>query len=189
MLNIVLFGPPGAGKGTQSERLIERYGLIHLSTGDIFRYHLKNETELGKLARTFMDQGHLVPDEVTIDMLKNEVLKQHDPKGFIFDGFPRTEAQAQALDNLLSGHQLAINHMIALEVSEEELTQRLLERGKTSGRPDDQNEELIRKRVQEYGEKTAPVAGYYAAQHKFSGINGIGEIEEIFSQILSIIEE
>ena len=188
MKNIILFGKPGAGKGTQAVFLRDHFNLIHISTGDVFRYNIKNQTPLGVMAKQYMDKGDLVPDEVTIQMLESEVDKQPDAAGFIFDGFPRTEAQAQALDNLLAGHQLAINHMIALEVSEEELTQRLLERGKTSGRPDDQNEELIRKRVQEYGEKTAPVAGYYTAQHKFSGINGIGEIEEIFSQILAIIE-
>ena len=188
MLNLVLFGPPGAGKGTQSAKLIAKYGLIHLSTGDLLRAEISAGTTLGLEAKKLMDQGILVPDAVVIGMIENKLNENMDAAGFIFDGFPRTEAQAQALDNLLSGHQLAINHMIALEVSEEELTQRLLERGKTSGRPDDQNEELIRKRVQEYGEKTAPVAGHYAAQNKFSGINGIGEIEEIFTQILAIIE-
>lgn len=188
MLNLVLFGPPGAGKGTQSAKLIEKYGLIHLSTGDLLRAEISAGTTLGLEAKKLMDQGILVPDAVVIGMIENKLKENKEAAGFIFDGFPRTEAQAQALDHLLVGHQLAIHHMIALEVSEEELTQRLLERGKTSGRPDDQNEELIRKRVQEYAEKTAPVAGYYAAQHKFSGINGIGEIEEIFSQILSIIE-
>jgi adenylate kinase len=188
MLNLVLFGPPGAGKGTQSAKLIAKYGLIHLSTGDLLRAEISAGTTLGLEAKKLMDQGILVPDAVVIGMIENKLNENKEAAGFIFDGFPRTEAQAQALDNLLAGHQLAINHMIALEVSEEELTQRLLERGKTSGRPDDQNEELIRKRVQEYGEKTAPVAGYYAAQNKFSGINGIGEIEEIFSQIIAIIE-
>lgn len=188
MLNLVLFGPPGAGKGTQSAKLIAKYGLIHLSTGDLLRAEISAGTTLGLEAKKLMDQGILVPDAVVIGMIENKLNENKAAAGFIFDGFPRTEAQAQALDNLLAGHQLAINHMIALEVNEEELTQRLLERGKTSGRPDDQNEELIRKRVQEYGEKTAPVAGYYAAQNKFSGINGIGEIEGIFSQILAIIE-
>ena len=188
MLNLVLFGPPGAGKGTQSAKLIAKYGLIHLSTGDLLRAEISAGTTLGLEAKKLMDQGILVPDAVVIGMIENKLNENKEAAGFIFDGFPRTEAQAQALDDLLSGHQLAINHMIALEVSEEELTQRLLERGKTSGRPDDQNEELIRKRVQEYGEKTAPVAGYYAAQNKFSGINGIGEIEDIFSQIIAIIE-
>ena len=188
MLNLVLFGPPGAGKGTQSAKLIAKYGLIHLSTGDLLRAEITAGTTLGLEAKKLMDQGILVPDAVVIGMIENKLNENKAAAGFIFDGFPRTEAQAQALDNLLAGHQLAINHMIALEVNEEELTQRLLERGKTSGRPDDQNEELIRKRVQEYGEKTAPVAGYYAAQNKFSGINGIGEIEGIFSQILAIIE-
>ena len=188
MFNLILFGPPGSGKGTQSEKLIAKYGLNHLSTGDLLRSEIAAKTPLGLEAKNIMDKGQLVPDEVVIGMISSALDANPTAKGFLFDGFPRTEAQAQALDNLLAGHQLAINHMIALEVSEEELTQRLLERGKTSGRPDDQNEELIRKRVQEYGEKTAPVAGYYAAQHKFSGINGIGEIEDIFSQIIAIIE-
>jgi adenylate kinase len=188
MLNIVLFGPPGAGKGTQSERLIERYGLIHLSTGDIFRYHLKNETELGKLARTFMDQGHLVPDEVTIDMLKNEVLKQHDPKGFIFDGFPRTNPQANALDALLETLNTAITVMLGLEVAEEELKARLTTRAISSGRSDDADPEIIANRIAVYNRETAPVKDYYAAQHKYIAIDGIGTIDSITERLFSAID-
>ncbi|AWL09889.1 Adenylate kinase [Aquirufa nivalisilvae] len=188
MLNLVLFGPPGAGKGTQSAKLIDKYGLIHLSTGDLLRAEITAGTSLGLEAKKLMDQGILVPDSVVIGMIENKLNENKGAAGFIFDGFPRTVAQAEALDTLLEGHQLSIKHMISLEVNQEELTQRLLERGKTSGRPDDQNEELIRKRVQEYGEKTAPVAGHYASQGKFQGINGIGEIEEIFGQIVRIIE-
>jgi adenylate kinase len=188
MLNIVLFGPPGAGKGTQSERLIERYGLIHLSTGDIFRYHLKNETELGKLARTFMDQGHLVPDEVTIDMLKNEVLKQHDPKGFIFDGFPRTNPQANALDALLETLNTAITVMLGLEVAEEELKARLTTRAISSGRADDADPEIIANRIAVYNRETAPVKDYYAAQHKYIAIDGIGTIDSITERLFSAID-
>jgi adenylate kinase len=188
MLNIVLFGPPGAGKGTQSERLIERYGLIHLSTGDIFRYHLKNETELGKLARTFMDQGHLVPDEVTIDMLKNEVLKQHDPKGFIFDGFPRTNPQADALDTLLKELNTSITVMLGLEVAEEELKARLTTRAISSGRADDADPEIIANRIAVYNRETAPVKDYYAAQHKYIAIAGIGTIDSITERLFSAID-
>ena len=143
MLNIVLFGPPGAGKGTQSERLIEKYGLVHLSTGDLFRYHLKNETELGKMAKTYMDQGHLVPDEVTINMLKAAVLEQAEPNGFIFDGFPRTDPQAHALDQLLTELHTQITIMLGLEVEEEELKTRLKQRALSSGRSDDADPEII----------------------------------------------
>ena len=188
MLNLVLFGPPGAGKGTQSSKIIDKFGLIHLSTGDLLRAEITAGTTLGLEAKKLMDQGILVPDAVVIGMIENKLNENKAAAGFIFDGFPRTVAQAEALDSLLASHQLSITQMIALEVAEEELTQRLLERGQSSGRPDDQNETLIRKRVQEYMEKTAPVAGYYANQGKFKGINGVGEIEVIFGQIISIIE-
>lgn len=188
MLNIVLFGPPGAGKGTQSERLIERYGLIHLSTGDIFRYHLKNETELGKLARTFMDQGHLVPDEVTINMLKDEVLKQTDPKGFIFDGFPRTNPQAHALDTLLKELNTSITVMLGLEVEEEELKARLTNRALSSGRTDDADPEIIANRIAVYNRETAPVKEFYAAQDKYMAIDGIGTIDSITERLYSAID-
>jgi len=188
MLNIVLFGPPGAGKGTQSQKLIDTYNLIHLSTGDLLRSEIAAGTELGLRAKTLMDQGLLVPDEVVIGMIDSKLKENKQAGGFIFDGFPRTVPQANGLDNLLQENNTAISCMIALEVSEEELTKRLLIRGQTSGRPDDQDEALVRKRVQEYNTKTAPVADFYAQQGKFHGVNGIGEIDEIFNQICQIID-
>ncbi|MDQ4141581.1 MAG: adenylate kinase [Bacteroidota bacterium] len=188
MLNIVLFGPPGAGKGTQSQKLIDTYHLIHLSTGDLLRSEIAAGTELGLRAKELMDQGVLVPDEVVIGMIDTKLKENKNAAGFIFDGFPRTVPQAESLDTLLEQNGTAISGMIALEVNEEELTKRLLLRGQTSGRPDDQNEELVRKRVQEYNTKTAPVAGYYAKQGKYNAINGIGEIEEIFAEICEIID-
>lgn len=188
MLNIVLFGPPGAGKGTQSERLIEKYGLVHLSTGDIFRFHLKNETELGKLARTFMDQGHLVPDEVTITMLKEEVLKHQDPKGFIFDGFPRTNPQAHALDKLLTELNTNITVMLGLEVEENELKERLKNRAISSGRADDADPEIIANRIAVYNRETAPVKDFYSAQNKYVAINGIGSIDSITERLYTAID-
>ena len=187
-MNIILFGPPGAGKGTQSERLIEQYGLVHLSTGDIFRFHLKNETELGKLAKTFMDQGHLVPDEVTINMLKGEVLKQKEPKGFIFDGFPRTTPQASALDTLLAELGTEITVMLGLEVEEEELKVRLKQRALSSGRADDADPEIIANRIAVYNRETAPVKNYYEAQDKYVAIDGIGSIDSITSRLFSAID-
>lgn len=183
MLNIVLFGPPGAGKGTQSEKLIDKYQLVHLSTGDIFRSNIKGATELGTLAKSYMDKGQLVPDEVTIRMLESEVNKHPNAKGFIFDGFPRTKAQAEALDNLLKSKNTSITMMLALEVEEAELKKRLLLRGKDSGRPDDQNPEIIQKRIDVYNNETSPVKDYYTSQNKYKGINGIGEIEEIFNAL------
>ncbi|WP_242916358.1 adenylate kinase [Pontibacter liquoris] len=188
MLNIVLFGPPGAGKGTQSQKLIDKYNLIHLSTGDLLRSEIAAGTALGLEAKNLMDSGLLVPDEVVIGMIENKVKEHRQAAGFIFDGFPRTVPQAQGLDKLLQEHGTAISCMIALRVDDEELTKRLLLRGKTSGRPDDQNEELIRKRVQEYNTKTAPVADYYAGQGKFCTVEGIGEIEEIFNNLCQQID-
>lgn len=188
MLNIVLFGPPGAGKGTQSEHLIERYGLVHLSTGDIFRANIKGETELGKLAKSFMEKGELVPDAVTISMLEAEVNKHSDPKGFIFDGFPRTSAQAIALDEFLTSKNTSITCMLALEVEEEELKARLLNRAKTSGRPDDADPAIIQNRIDVYNRETAPVAEYYKAKGKYRGINGIGSIEDISNRLSESIE-
>lgn len=189
MLNIVLFGPPGAGKGTQSEKLIEKFELIHLSTGDIFRANIKGETDLGKLAKSYMDKGELVPDSVTISMLESEVNKYEQPKGFIFDGFPRTSAQANALDQFLNSKQTEITCMLALEVEESELRARLLNRAKTSGRPDDANPEIIQNRIDVYNRETAPVADYYKAQHKYKGIPGVGSIEEISERLFAAIEQ
>ncbi len=183
MLNIVLFGPPGAGKGTQSTKLIEKYHLIHLSTGDIFRANIKGETELGKLAKSYIDNGKLVPDEVTIKMLQSEYEKHPEANGFIFDGFPRTQAQAEALDAFLLSKNTSISLMLALEVVEEELRKRLLLRGVDSGRADDQNPEVIQQRINVYNAETMPVKDYYTAQGKYKGINGIGEIEDIFKSL------
>jgi adenylate kinase len=187
MLNIVLFGPPGAGKGTQSAKLIDAYGLVHLSTGDIFRANIKGGTELGNLAKSYIDKGQLVPDEVTIGMLAGEVNNNPNAKGFIFDGFPRTQAQAQALDNLLESKGTSITMMLALEVEEEELRKRLLLRGKDSGRADDQDPTIIQKRIDVYNGETMPVKDYYTAQGKYKGINGIGEIETIFKDLCDAI--
>ena len=188
MNNIVLFGPPGAGKGTQSENIIEKYGLKHISTGDLFRKHLGEGTELGKKAQSYMDNGHLVPDEVVIGMVDDFLNANTDAKGFIFDGFPRTVAQAEALDVLLDNHDTKINCMVMLDVPQEELKRRLLERGKTSGRADDQNEEKINTRIQEYLNKTLPVAAFYEGQGKMAKINGVGTIEGIFEDITSEID-
>ncbi len=188
MVNIVLFGPPGAGKGTQSENIIEKYGLNHISTGDLFRKHLGEGTELGKLAQSYMDNGKLVPDEVVIGMVDDHIENQKGAAGFIFDGFPRTVAQAEALDKLLDKRSTAISCMVMLDVPQDELKRRLLERGKTSGRTDDQNEEKINIRIQEYLNKTVPVAEFYAGQSKDCKIDGVGTIDEIFANISSALD-
>jgi len=187
MLNLVLFGPPGAGKGTQSQLLIGKYQLIHLSTGDLLRSEISQGTELGLEAKKLMDQGILVPDEVVIGMISHKLDANKDAKGFIFDGFPRTVAQAEALDKLLESKNAPISGMIALEVNDDELEHRLLLRGKESGRPDDANPEVIRKRIKEYNDKTAPVAGFYKNQNKFKSVNGIGTIDEIFDAITAVV--
>jgi adenylate kinase len=183
MLNIVLFGPPGAGKGTQSEKLIEKYGLVHLSTGDILRSEIARGTTLGMEAKQIMDRGDLVSDDIVIGMIEAKLDANPNANGFIFDGFPRTQAQAVALDDLLQKKGTAISAMLALEVDNEELVKRLLLRGKDSGRPDDANEEVIRNRVNEYNNKTLPLKKYYSEQAKFHSINGIGSIESIFNQL------
>jgi adenylate kinase len=187
MINIVLFGKPGAGKGTQAAFLKEEYNLEHISTGDVFRDNIKDGTELGKLAQSYMDKGELVPDSVTIKMLRDEVDKNPGAGGFVFDGFPRTTAQAQALDELMESKDMQINATIALEADDEILIQRILERGKDSGRSDDQDTESIRNRFDEYNEKTAPLRQYYEEQGKFHVVNGIGKISEITKRLHSVI--
>jgi adenylate kinase len=189
MLNLVLFGPPGAGKGTQSEKLLEHYGLTHLSTGDVFRYNIKNETELGLRAKSYIDQGELVPDEVTINMVKDFIAKHIDSTdGFIFDGFPRTVEQGKALDHMLSEMNTGIDLMVALEVDEDELVRRLLERGKVSGRADDQSEDTIRNRFAEYNAKTAPLKEFYTEQGKYHSVKGMGSVEDIFNRLVRTID-
>lgn len=188
MINLVLFGKPGAGKGTQAGYLKEKYNLKHISTGDVFRYNIKNGTALGKLAKSYIDNGDLVPDEVTIKMLQDEVDKNPEAAGFIFDGFPRTTAQAEALDNFLESKDMQINATIALEADDEILIQRLLERGKESGRSDDQDESKIRNRFDEYNQKTAPLRDYYQGQDKFHAVNGIGTISEITERLSAVID-
>jgi len=187
MLNIVLFGPPGAGKGTQSENLISKYGLVHLSTGDILRSEIARGTNLGKKAKEIMDRGELVGDEIVIGMIESKLDENPHAKGFIFDGFPRTAGQAVALDDLLQKKGTGISGMLALEVDDEELTKRLLLRGKDSGRPDDRDETVIRRRIQEYNNKTLPLKNYYSEQGKFHSINGIGTIDEIFKSLVERI--
>lgn len=188
MINLVLFGKPGAGKGTQAEFLKSAYNLVHISTGDVFRYNMKNGTELGTLAKSYIDKGDLVPDEVTIKMLEGEVLKNPEANGFIFDGFPRTTAQAEALDAFLDSKDMKINATIALEANDEVLIQRILERGKVSGRADDQDETKIRNRFEEYNQKTAPLISYYQEKQKLYTVNGIGAIAEITQRIKKVID-
>jgi adenylate kinase len=188
MINIILFGPPGSGKGTQAAKIIEKYALVHISTGDLFRYEMSNDTPLGQQAKAYMAKGELVPDSVTIGMLRNKVDSHPDAKGFIFDGFPRTIPQAQALDGLLSEKDSSIHALIALEVKDEEIVERIKKRGVTSGRTDDTNESIVRNRIEVYKNETTPVFDYYKRQHKSFSINGIGEIDEIFGAISATID-
>jgi len=188
MFNLILFGPPGAGKGTQSEKLLEKYSLVHISTGDLLRAERKSGTELGNKANEFISKGELVPDEVVIGMVRNFMKERSDMAGFIFDGFPRTIPQAKALDQLLTEFNAQINCVLGLEVEEDELVKRLLLRGETSGRVDDQNEETIRNRFQEYQNKTLPIQKHYDAQNKYHGVQGVGEIDQIFNALCQHID-
>jgi Adenylate kinase and related kinases len=188
MFNLILFGPPGSGKGTQSEKLIEKYGWIHLSTGDLLRKEIANQTKLGLEAKSLMDKGMLVPDAVVVGMIDSALTANPQAKGFLFDGFPRTVAQADALDKLLAGKNSEITAVLALEVGQEELVKRLLNRGKTSGRSDDTNEEVIRARIIEYENKTAAVADHYAKKGKVAKVKGEGSIDDIFHQLCKEID-
>jgi adenylate kinase len=187
MLNIVLFGPPGSGKGTQSEKLIKKYKLVHLSTGDLLRNEIANKTELGMKAKSIMDKGELVSDEIVIGMIRNKITSNKNARGFIFDGFPRTDKQAVALDELLSESEIPINLMITLEVDKEELIKRLLKRGEETGRADD-NLQTIENRINVYIRQTSPVIDFYKKQGKYHPVHGIGSIEEIFSRIVREIQ-
>jgi len=189
MLNLILFGPPGSGKGTQAEKLIEKYGILHISTGDLFRYEMGNNTPLGLKAKEYMSKGELVPDEVTIGMLKNKVDANPDVSGIIFDGFPRTIPQAEALDVFLAEKGTEITALVALDVPDEELVKRLLKRGQSSGRADDSNEEVVRTRISVYKSETAQVFDYYNAKSKSKLIPGVGTIEEIFERLTNAIDE
>ena len=189
MFNIILFGPPGSGKGTQSERIVDKYGLIHLSTGNLLRHEISEKTPLGLEAKSLMDKGQLVPDEVVIGMIDTCLEKHADSKGFLFDGFPRTVAQAEALDKLLALRKTSICKVLALEVSEEELVKRLIKRGETSGRSDDTDETIIRKRYTIYKNDTEPVAEYYKEQEKLERIKGEGSVDDIFMALSTCIDK
>jgi adenylate kinase len=188
MFNLILFGPPGSGKGTQSEKLIAEYNLKHLSTGDLLRSEIAGKTPLGLEAKKFMDKGQLVPDEVVIGMISSALDANHNVVGFLFDGFPRTSKQAEALDNLLKLKDLSINVMLALDVTEEELVKRLVKRGETSGRPDDNNEQVIRTRIHEYNKKTSAVADHYKKANKVILVKGEGSVDKIFSSLTKEID-
>ena len=189
MFNLILFGPPGSGKGTQSEKLVEKYGLIHLSTGNLLREEIAAKTPLGLEAKGFMDKGQLVPDEVVIGMIDSSLEHHKEAKGFLFDGFPRTVAQANALDKLLELKKTNIATVLALDVNEEELIKRLLNRGKTSGRSDDVDESVIRKRLTVYNNETSPVAEHYKRAKKFQLVKGVGTVDEIFSALSEAINK
>lgn len=188
MINLILFGPPGSGKGTQAAHLVDKYKLLHISTGDLFRYEMGNDTPLGKEAKRYIEKGELVPDSVTIGMLRNKVEANPDVPGYIFDGFPRTTAQATALDELLQEKGQSVSKLLMLEVTDEEIITRLLARGKTSGRADDQDESIISNRIAVYRSETSPVYDYYAKQNKAVKVNGIGSIEEIFGRLSAEID-
>lgn len=189
MFNLILFGPPGSGKGTQSDKLVEKYGLIHLSTGNLLREEIAHKTPLGIEAKKFMDKGQLVPDEVVIGMIDSSLEHHKGAKGFLFDGFPRTVAQAHALDKLLELKKTSIHSVLALEVNDEELIKRLLNRGKTSGRSDDTDEAVIRKRLAVYNNETAPVAEHYKKAKKFQAVKGQGTVDDIFSWLSEAIDK
>lgn len=188
MLNIILFGPPGSGKGTQAAYLVEKYKLLHISTGDLFRYEMGNDTELGLLAKSYISKGELVPDKVTIGMLKNKVDANPDVSGYIFDGFPRNIYQSEALDEILKEKGSDVHLLLQLDVGDEEIVKRILNRGKTSGRSDDNDEGIIRNRIQVYNEETAPVYDYYDRAGKSVRINGIGSLEEISNRLSAAID-
>ena len=188
MINLILFGKPGSGKGTQAEFIKKKYDLIHISTGDVFRYNISKQTDLGLLAKSYMEKGDLVPDNVTIQMLEAEVNKTPNAKGFIFDGFPRTTLQAEMLDKFLNSKNLSISMIIALEVDENILIDRLINRGKASGRADDQDRSKIQNRFEEYNTKTSTLINYYKSQNKFFEIEGIGEIDEISQRLFNVID-
>lgn len=189
MINIILFGPPGSGKGTQATKIAEKYNLLHISTGDLFRYEMGADTELGKQAKDYISKGQLVPDEVTVGMLRNKVEAHPDSQGFIFDGFPRTIPQAEALDALLTEKGTSISSLIALDVAEQEIVDRILNRGKTSGRMDDNDETIIRNRIAVYDQETAPVFDYYGRSGKSTKIDGMGTINQIFDRLCARIDE
>ena len=189
MINLILFGKPGSGKGTQAEFLKKKYNLVHISTGDLFRNNIKNKTQLGLLAKSYIDKGGLVPDEVTIEMLINQVNINHDVNGFIFDGFPRTISQAEALDSFLKSINMKITATISLEAEDSILEERLIKRGQLSGRTDDQDIDKIRNRFNEYNTKTSPLKKYYNSINKLFNINGIGTINEIKNRLINLINQ
>lgn len=189
MLNLILFGPPGSGKGTQAANLVDHYNLLHISTGDLFRYEMGNDTPLGLKAKEYISKGELVPDEVTIGMLKNKVNSSPDAKGYIFDGFPRTIPQAEALDSFLTEKNSSISLLVALDVDDDEIVKRLLNRGLTSGRADDNDEEIIRNRIEVYNNETAQVYDYYAVSNKSVKVQGTGSIEEIFNRLKTEVDK
>lgn len=188
MINLILFGPPGSGKGTQAAKLVEKYELLHISTGDLFRYEMGNDTPLGQKAKAYIAKGELVPDSVTIGMLKNKVDANPDVKGYIFDGFPRNIKQAEALDQILQEKGESVTGLVALSVDDEEIVKRILNRGKTSGRTDDNDESIIRNRIGVYTSETSPVFAYYEAKDKSHNVEGLGTIDEIFDRLCGVIE-